>query len=100
MAKRLGELQDVSRVVSFPSSGACLSYVPEFVAKTESALKSLLRSFVVNSLIDFAAVLDEELLLCPVRSLREYLKRTSSRSCQLFLSIMIYVQERDLLFTP
>ena len=35
------------------------------------------------------AVVDEELLLCPFRSLREYLKRTSSfvdRSRHLFLS--------------
>ena len=74
----MGELQALSRVVSLSSSGACLSYVSEFVAKTESALKSPPRSFVVNSLDDFAAGLDEELFLCPVRSLREYLKRTSS----------------------
>ena len=89
MARRVGELQALSRVVSFSSSGACLSYVPEFVAKTKSALKSLPRSFVINSPDDFAAGLDEELLLCPVRSLREYLKRTSSfvdRSRRLFLS--------------
>ena len=72
MAKRLGELQDLSHdVVSFPSSGAYLSYVPEFVVKTESVLKSLPRSFVVISLNDFAAALDEELLLRPVRSLSE-----------------------------
>ena len=77
-AKRVGELQALSRVVSFASSGACLSYIPEFVAKTESALNPLLRSFVVNSLDDFVVGLDEELLLCPVRSLREYLKQTSS----------------------
>ena len=89
MAKRLGELQDLSCVVLFPSSDACLSYFPEYVAKTESALKYLPRSFVINSLNDFAAVLDEELLLCCVRPLREYLKRTSSfvdRSRHLFLS--------------
>ena len=89
MAKRVGELQALSHVVSFSSSGACLSYVPEFVAKTKSALKSLPRSFVVNSLDDFAAGLDEERLLSPVRSIREYLKRTSSfvgRSRRLFLS--------------
>ena len=89
MAKRVGELQALSRVVSFSSSGACLSHVPKCVAKTESALKSLPQSFVVNSLDDFAAGLDEELLLCPVCSFREYLKRTSSfvdRSRLLFLS--------------
>ena len=32
-AKRVGELQAVSRYVSFASSNACLSYVPEFLAK-------------------------------------------------------------------
>ena len=104
MAERLRELQDLSRVVSFSYSGACLPYVPKFVSKTESALKSLPRSCVVNSLNDFVAVLDEELLLCPVRSLREYLKRTSSfvdRSHHFFsvtsFSITSYVQEQDLL---
>ena len=88
-AKRVGELQALSRVVLFSSSGACLSYVPEFVAKTESALNPLPRSFAVNSLDDFAAGLDEELLLCPVCALREYLKRTSSfvdRPRRLFVS--------------
>ena len=44
-AKRVGELQALSRVVSFFSSGACLAYVPEFVAKTELALIPFPRSF-------------------------------------------------------
>ena len=35
-AKRVGELQAFSRIVSFVGSDACLSYVPEFVAKSES----------------------------------------------------------------
>ena len=48
MGKRVGELQALSRVVSLSSSGACLSYVPKFVAKIESALKSLPRSFVFH----------------------------------------------------
>ena len=89
MAKRVGELQALSHVVSFSSSGACLSYVPEFVAKTESALNPIPRSFMVNSLDDFVAGLDEELLLCPVCALRECLKRTSSFvdcPCRLFVS--------------
>ena len=46
--------------------------------KTESALHPLPRSFLVKSLTDFAAGLDQELLLCPVRALREYLQRTSA----------------------
>ena len=38
------------------------------------------RSFLVKSLSDFAAGLEEELLLCPVRALRIYLRRTDSFS--------------------
>ena len=89
MAKRVGELQALSRVVSFSSSGACVTYVPEFVVKTESALNPLPRSLMVQSLNDFVAGLDEELLLCPVHALREYLKRTASfadRPLRLFIS--------------
>ena len=44
-AKRVSELQALSSFASFSSSGACLTYVPEFVAKTESALNPLPRSF-------------------------------------------------------
>ena len=43
----------------------------------------------VVSLSDFAAGLDEELLLCSVRALREYVKRTASfvnHPLQLFVS--------------
>ena len=59
------------------------------MAKTESAVNSLPRSFVIKSLADFAAGLDQELLLCPVRTLREYLNRTASfvnRPHHLFVS--------------
>ena len=88
-AKRVRELQALSRRVSFSSSAAGLSYVPEFVAKTESACRPLLRSFEVKSLGDFAAGLPEDLLLCPVRSLSAYLTRTSgiaNRPRRLFVS--------------
>ena len=74
--KRVGELQAVSRTVSFVRS----DYVPEFVAKTESISNPLPRSFLVASLSNFAAGLDDELLLFPVRALRIYLDRTSSFS--------------------
>ena len=72
-AMRVGEIQALSRWVSFSTSAAGLSYVPEFVAKTESALRPLPRSFG-----DFAAGMPEDLLLCPVRALSAYLDRTSS----------------------
>ena len=76
-ARRVGELQALSCRVSFSSSSSGLSYVPEFVAKTESAIRPLPRSFEVKSLGDFVAGLPEDLLLCPVRSLSVYLDRTS-----------------------
>ena len=80
----------LSRMVSFFSStSAGLSYVPEFLAKTETAVHPLPHSFSVQSLQDFVAGLQEELLLCPVRSLREYLWRTSkfvNRPRRLFVS--------------
>ena len=44
--------------------------MPEFVTKTGSISNPLPRSFLVASLSDFAAGLDDELLLYPVRALR------------------------------
>ena len=88
-AKRVGELQARSRSVSFSTSAAGISYVPEFLAKTESAVRPLPRSFSVPSLGDFVAGLTEDLLLCPVRALREYVSRTASfvnRPRRLFVS--------------
>ena len=75
---KVSELQALSNHVSFSSSGACVAYVPEFVAKTELAVNSRPHSFVIKSLADFAAGLDQELLLFPVRTLREYLNLTGS----------------------
>ena len=51
--------------------------MPELVAKTESALRLLPRSFEVPSLGDLAAGMSEDLLRCPVRACSEYLDRTS-----------------------
>ena len=88
-AKLVGELQALSRLVSFVHADACVSYVPEFVAKTESLSNPSPRSFLVKSLSDFVAGLQEELLLCPVRALRIYLDRSVSFSPlprRLFLS--------------
>ena len=77
-AKRVGELQAVSKKVSFAGNDVHLSYLPEFRAKTESEANPLPRSFVVKSLSDFVGNLPEELLLCPVRALRIYLSRTEN----------------------
>ena len=88
-ANRVGEIQALSRRVSFSSSAAGMSYVPEFVAKTESAFRPLPCSLEFPSLGDFAAGMPEDLLLCPVRALSAYLDRTSgivNRPRRLFVS--------------
>ena len=77
-AKRVGEIQALSRFVSFRRGDACLSYVLEFVDKSESLSSSIPRSFLVKSLSDFAVGLEDDLLLCPVRALCIYLDRTLS----------------------
>ena len=79
-ARRVGELQAVSRDVSFSGSDLYLSYLPEFRAKTESSANPLPRSFCVRSLSDFVSDLPDELLLCPVRALQVYISRVSSVS--------------------
>ena len=76
-AKRVGELQALSSIVTFVGGDACLSYIPQFVAKSESLTRSIPRSFLVKSLSDSAAGLDDDLLLCPVRAHRIYLDRTN-----------------------
>ena len=88
-AKRVSELQALSCKISFSSSAMVISYVPEFMVKTESALRPLPRSFAIQSLSDFAAGLPDDLLLCPVHALSEYLRRTSRlelRPRRLFVS--------------
>ena len=77
-AKRVGELRALSSVVTFVHGDACLSYIPQFVAKSKSLTRSIPRSFLVKSLSDFVADLDADLLLCPVRALRIYLDRAAS----------------------
>ena len=54
-AKRVGELQALSAIVTIVHGDACLSYVPQFVAKWESLSRSIPRSFLVKSLSDFVA---------------------------------------------
>ena len=79
-AKWVGELQAQSSMVTFVAGDDCLSYIPQLVTKSESLTRSFPRSFLVTSLADFAAGLDYDLLLCPVRALRLYLLRARSLS--------------------
>ena len=66
-----------------------LSYLPELIAKTETSSHPLPREFTLTSLMAMVGADDEERLLCPVRALRWYLRRTRSESHprQLFLSM-------------
>ena len=84
-AKHVGVVQAVSRTVSFVRYDASLSYVPEFVTKTVFISNPLPRFFLVVSLSDFAAGLDDELLLSPVRTLRI----SSDRDFLLFLLFLV-----------
>ena len=57
--------------------------------RTQTAVRSLPRTFAIQSLSDFAAGLPDEMLLCPVWALSEYVARTSrfvNRPQRLFVS--------------
>ena len=87
--KRVSELQALSKVVSSQGRDLILSYLPIFIAKTESVSNPLPRTFKLLSLSDFAFGLEEGSLLCPVRALSIYLKRTKEivgRPSSLFVS--------------
>ena len=88
-AKRVGEFQGLSRVVSTHGSDLELAYMAHFVVKTERANCPLPRSFPLRSLREFAGDLEEGSLLCPVRALRVYLKLTKGmvpKGASLFVS--------------
>ena len=68
--------QALSSVLPFVGSNACLSYVPQLVALSESLTRSIPLSFLVESLSDFAEGFDDDLLLCPARALRICLHRS------------------------
>ena len=55
-----------------------MSFQPYFIAKTELVDVPVPRSFRVLSLREFAGDLEEGSLLCPVRAINIYLRRTSS----------------------
>ena len=77
-AKHVGEFQAVSFRVAFQGGDLSLSYLPEFVVKTESERNPLPRSFLVQSLSQFVGDLPEERLLCPVQTVCTYLTLMSS----------------------
>ena len=80
----MGELKAFSRVVSFSSTCAGLSYVPEFLAKTETS------SLIFDSVsAGFHGRCSRRAFVVPGPILREYLRRTSkfvNRPRRLFVS--------------
>ena len=88
-AKRVGELQSLSCSVAKQGNDLLLSYLPEFIAKTESDINPIPREFCLRSLAAIVGREDEERLLCPVRALKWYRHVTSSptRPRNLFLSV-------------
>lgn len=88
-AKRVSELQALAVQVAHQGDDLVLTYLPEFVAKTETPANPLPREFTLSSLSASVGSDDEERLLCPVRALHYYLLRTKSRSRprNLFLSV-------------
>ena len=64
-AKRVGELQSLSRQVAFRGPDMFVSYLPYFVAKTNRPDAPLSRSFKICSLREFVGDLEEGSLLCP-----------------------------------
>ena len=79
-AKRVGELQALSRVVSSQGDDFILLYLPHFIAKTERDDAPLPRSFRLCSLAEFAGDLEDGFLFCPVCALHTYLELTKSFS--------------------
>ena len=62
-AKRVGELQALSNIVSESGRDLVLAYLPHFIAKTESASNPLPRTFCLCSLEEFAHGFDEVIVV-------------------------------------
>ena len=77
-AKRVSEIQAVSKTVAAIGNDLMVSFLPHFIAKMERVDALVPRSFRVLSLREFAGDLEEGSLLFPVRALNIYLRRTSS----------------------
>ena len=56
------------------------SFAPDFLAKTQCPGQESLDEFTIPALLEFVGEQEEDCLLCPVRAVREYLRRT--RDCR------------------
>ena len=81
-AKRVSEMHGLSYIVSWASdrSSATLSLTPDFIAKTQTPgdPKSAYGPIVIPALSSSVGHDDPEILLCPLRALEWYLKRTAA----------------------
>ncbi|MPC38786.1 hypothetical protein E2C01_032302 [Portunus trituberculatus] len=75
-AKRVSELQ----ALSSQGEDLIISYLPEFLAKTERAFNHLPREFQLKSLTPLVGRDDQERLLCPVQALTYMLERSKNFS--------------------
>ena len=88
-AKQVSEFQALSKTVAAIGNDLMVSYLPHFIAKMERVDAPVPRSFRILSLREFTGDLEEGSLLCPVRALNVYLRRTRSvvvRASSLFVS--------------
>ena len=73
-ARRVSELQALSRHVFHQTFNFHVFFLPEFRTKTESETKPIPRSFVIRRLNDFVGDAPQEMLLCPSRALKTYIQ--------------------------
>ena len=81
-AKRVSELHGLSHIVSHSShwKSVTLQFAPDFVAKTQipGRPETSYGPIVLPALSQILDRQDDDMVLCPIRSLREYLRRTES----------------------
>ena len=75
LAKRVSELQALSKEVGFCNEGALVSLLSIFRAKNDNKVRGLPRNFIVKDLAHLVGP-EEERKLCPVRALKAYIART------------------------
>ena len=100
-AKRVSEIQALSKTVAAIGNDLMMSFLPHFIAKTERVDAPVPRSFRILSLREFAWDLEEGSLLCPVWALIVYLRRTSYvvvRASSLCLLVPPLVQSQRMRF--
>ena len=74
-AKRVGEVQALSKEVGFGRDHCIVSYFPEFIVETETDTNQLPRSFSIKVLFSLVGR-EEERKLCLVKALKFYMHRT------------------------